>query len=303
MNAPQKNPNRIVSEFQVKRNSNKGKTIVLVEGAGDIEFFQKIFCVKQCRYIDCNGKDNVKDSIRLLNNRSQNGFAGIVDCDFDKILGRVPLIKNLYLTDTHDIETMIMSSGVTLNDYIKMYADLDDYEKFLERTDTTIDKIIINSARIIGLLRYISIKNNFNLSFKEIDYTKFLDANLEVNLSNLCKHIIDCSFSEIDNDYLEILFENEKKSEYNDYEICSGHDITEILHYGMKFIFGSIKGKKISRDMIEERLRLIYDYKDFFETKISTELIEWENINHPYFLFEKPSDAKELSLVSTTISK
>jgi len=290
MRNPEKNPNRIVSEYQIKRNSNKLKSIVLVEGSGDEEVFKKTFGVKDCRIINCNGKENVKDSIRMLNNRNQKGVLGIIDTDYDEVLGKKSLMSNIFYTDTHDVETMIMSSFKYFNQFINMYSDFDKCEEFLSQTEISIEESIFIAAKTIGKLRLVSIENNYDLTFKGIDYNIFLDHCLTIDVDKLCGHVIKHSQAYLDIETLVSKMndiDEKRYNSFNPYDICCGHDITGILQYGLKNIFGSEKGRLLTQSKLEENLRILYDLDKFYETKLYNDLTLWEHGNKPFILFEK----------------
>ncbi|WP_040204041.1 DUF4435 domain-containing protein [Neobacillus jeddahensis] len=286
MTIPVVNPKRFVSEYQVKRNSTKSKTIVLVEGIGDEEFFKKIFSLRDCRFIICEGKENVKDTVRILNSRSQKGMLGIVDMDYDGILGRTPLIDNLFQTDTHDIETMIISSISGLHQFINMYADLDKYEKFLDRTGMSIENSIFNAAKILGVVRLISVEDEYDISFKDIQYDLVLDEYLGIDLYKLCEYLKNRSLKYIDVETLVNKVSDKIGNKYDIYNIACGHDITGIIQYALKNIFGSNKGRMITQSKIEENLRVLYDFEKFDKTNLYSDLILWEDGNKPFIMFQ-----------------
>ncbi|PEF47021.1 hypothetical protein CON22_09260 [Bacillus cereus] len=279
-------PGRKVSEFQLKRNFHPTKSIVFVEGKSDEEFFQKIFSVKSCRFIQCEGKDNVKDVVRSLNGRKQKGFLGVVDKDFDKILGRELCIDNLFYTDTHDVETMIVASSFSLENAIRIYFDLDKYEAFLNRVNKSLNEIVFECVKYIGILRLISADENINLNFQELEYELFLDDSLNVDLSQLCEHVIQKSEAGVDKDWLLDKLISHVEEQYDIFHLACGHDFAGIIVYSLQTIFGSQKGIALKQSKLEELFRVTYNAEEFKETQLYIRFREWEEENKPFNLFD-----------------
>jgi hypothetical protein len=295
MNIPTKNPQRIVSEFQLKRNVSKTRSILLVEGLGDEEFFKKILSNRECRFIICDGKANVRDSIRTLTQRNQKGVLGIVDTDYDELLGRQSILDNLFYTDSHDVETTILSSLTSLSNFIDVYADLDSYEEFLIRTDELYELTLYSAAKRIGILRLVSLEQGYDFSFKELIFDEFVDNELSIDISKLCEALIRSSSIYIDKNRLIELYENKLMSDFDLFCICHGHDITKLIEFSLREIFGSAKGQRITQAKIEEIFRIIYNPEVFGETNLFKKLSAWEEKNKPFVLFEETD--KSFSLI------
>lgn len=287
-------PNRKISEFQVRRGQDPKKSIIFVEGKSDEEFFKKMFSFKFCRFIQCEGKENVKNVLRALNSRSQKGILGIVDADFDTILQRSSFIEYLFYTDTHDIETMIIASGFSLENAVRMYFDSDKYEVFLNNTNQEFDEIIFEATKYLGILRLVSLDENLNLDFKELEYGLFLDDKLKINLEKLCEHLIQKSMTSIDKDTLMEKVENHGNRSYSFLDICCGHDIAGIISYGLKNIIGTEKGANLEESQLEERFRSSYNNQEFVQTELYKDLNSWEDQNKPFALFDTTSEPEKV---------
>jgi hypothetical protein len=76
-----------------------------------------------------------------------------------------------------------------------------------------------------------------------------------------------------------------KKLNYDLKEICSGHDLVEILYIGLKYIFGNKKVKSLNLDVFDSILKLSYNYSYFSQSNLFTELKKWEQNNIDYKIF------------------
>ncbi|RKZ52365.1 MAG: hypothetical protein DRR16_15040 [Candidatus Parabeggiatoa sp. nov. 3] len=88
------------------------RTFLIMEGFTDQQFYQ--FLVdsekKHCLVISADNKKNAIDAIKHLEQTQFRGVLAIVDADFDVLKQAVPNSDNVLLTDSHDLETMIIKS-------------------------------------------------------------------------------------------------------------------------------------------------------------------------------------------------
>ena len=121
------NPQAIASESVFYP---KGNTQLYVEGETDYNFFKRVCDKKSCHIKNCNGVTKVIETIKTCNQNNQLGGLGVADKDYNEILNRLPKIKNLCYTDTHDMETLILSKNV-FDNLLYEYGDENKIE-FIE---------------------------------------------------------------------------------------------------------------------------------------------------------------------------
>src|SRR5438105_471262 len=84
---------------------------LLVEGVDDARFFTTRTDSRRCRLVLAGGRENVLGAIAVLDRASFKGALGAVDADFDRIIGAgTAPAPNLAVTDTHDLEMMLIQS-------------------------------------------------------------------------------------------------------------------------------------------------------------------------------------------------
>ncbi|WP_310429004.1 DUF4435 domain-containing protein, partial [Chamaesiphon sp. VAR_48_metabat_135_sub] len=107
-------PDRFANEIRQQRSTFKG-SFLLVEGSTDKVFYERFTDCDRCKLRVVSGKPSSKKLVirvlEILDEDNFPGVLGIVDADFDRCLS--PLLDrspNLILTDTHDLETLIIQS-------------------------------------------------------------------------------------------------------------------------------------------------------------------------------------------------
>lgn len=252
---------------------------LIVEGESDENFFENIIDYKKCKVMNLEGKENVKRFISERNRKGEKGYLGIVDADFEHITKYEPKISNILITDLHDIEMMILSTNPNMR---RIYSELsenlliDNYEKNSKREFLG---SVIDAAYEIGLLKLVMCKPKYRVNMDNIPY-ELVDDSFNVDMDELIKRSIYRHHS-IYEVKAEIDFERKKK--HNMYQVCCGHDVTEILC--RCFIsrenggLGYGKNERLNKKRIEELLRVIYEFKYFVTTKLYSAILNWEKIN------------------------
>lgn len=262
----------------------KEKTFILLEGKTDIKLFRKLFDTTKVQLESLDGKYNVEKIIKLIAGENQGRIIGLSDADFDH-LNNIPAKMSVYLTDTHDTETLIIRS-VGIDSIIAEYSTT-DYHEGLTRKLLSESFIV---AYEIGLLKLVNCRENYNLSFNKIDFERFLvvkNLKIEFNQYNFIDEVINNSANvnnQIHND-LTNKIEKLRKDEHCKFMICSGHDISQVISLIMsqKKVCINIP---ISSGDIESTLRISYGFNDFIKTQLYKNLQIW-SLKYGKRLFNK----------------
>lgn len=240
------------------------KLILVVEGSSDIRFFRSIFDNENIKIESIDGKKNLVFSMGKLVNSHKGKVISICDADFDHIekLENERNLSDIYLTDYHDSEIMMLKSN-SLDSFIDEYSQ-SDY--ILSLKSGLLGKIF-NASRGIGILRYINFKYDMKLNFKKLNFSQFVKVDLleiELNIDTLVDILIsrspNFSFTRID---ILSHYNSHLENDYDNEQINCGHDLTNII----ACIF---RQKEISLETnmeikkVESALRLAYQ-KSFFE--------------------------------------
>ena len=102
-------PERTATSIRMIR-SERTCSCLLLEGADDHRMYRKFVDDKRCEIFTAFGKEKVLTILNTLENENLPGILAIVDADFDMIEDKPPASPNIFFTDTHDLETMILKS-------------------------------------------------------------------------------------------------------------------------------------------------------------------------------------------------
>lgn len=252
---------------------------LIVEGESDEHFFENIIDYKKCKVINLEGKDKVKSFISEKNRKGEKGYLGIVDADFEHITKYEPSIENVLITDLHDMEMMILSSEPNMR---RIYSELsenlliDNYEK---RSKCKFLDSVLKASYEIGLLKLIMRRPKYRVNMDNIPY-ELVDDMFNVNMDELIKRSIYKYHSLYD---VKNEIEDEHKKKHNIYQVCCGHDVTEILTRSFTSVgsggLGYGKNERLNKNRIEELLRVIYDFNHFLTTRLYSSILDWQNKN------------------------
>lgn len=132
------NPGSKVAEMRMmlSTDANKGKRIVLVEGGDDRKFYKRFVSDSHIVINVLEGCFYMPDILTMSNQSTtlKDRVIGIKDADFDHIIGEQYGLDNLFTTDTHDWETMVMTSECEKNVAIEALDRKEDclFEQVME---------------------------------------------------------------------------------------------------------------------------------------------------------------------------
>jgi len=268
---------------------------VLVEGRDDNSFFSRLIenDDSRCEILIVNGRKYIEETIPEAD-EYQMRIVGIIDRDFDFFIEK-EYGSNLIISDTHDLETMILSSP-SFQNLVNAYADLNDVELFERQSGRKIIDIILEAATVIGNLRFYDFmerqKNpdRDGMNFQKLDYSRFTNADLKIDLKQLIVAVQGNTNSQfVKSLKMEKIEKDISKYHYclrYPWQLCNGHDLTELLAFGMQNIFGINRlNKKYERHTIENKLKdkTIF-LPDYFRNtpRMYASFLDWEKNHRPY---------------------
>lgn len=268
----------LANNIRMTRSLHKG-AFLLVEGSSDMRVYERFVDKDHCMVMPGFGRSKVIQTLEILENDNFKGILAIVDSDFSELDGIKPTSPNLFFTDTHDLETMIIKSKA-------LYKVLDEYAstKELKKIDKPIEEVIVESGLPIGYFRWLCTPKKFNLvlKFKYLPFDNFLDRKtLEVDIEKLIKEV---KINSENFPFDERLIKREIKTlisnnNYDPWKVCSGHDLVEILTIGLKYTFGNKRAKELTPEIVSGILRISYEYEHFQETLLYISITNWEKDN------------------------
>ena len=278
----------IVNRARMMRTQYTG-TILLVEGSTDARVYGRLVSKTECRLIPATGKNKAISALKLLENGGFDGVLTIVDADFQRLDGIEPNSSNLLLTDSHDLETMILYSDA-LDNVLSEFGSARE----IANLGRPIRDVLLDGSLPIGHLRWLSSpeKDKLSLKFKELSFDKFVDEKtLRVSIDDLIRELkANSGDSTLDENATKLKIIALDGEGNDPWQVCSGHDLVQILSIGLINVFGNPKrGNTATPDQIDVALRLAYDCSQFCLTRLHNSIKGWETANPTFRVLQLTS--------------
>lgn len=257
-------PDRIANKIRLLRTQHPG-SFLIAEGDTDARVWKNLVDSTKCRVENASNKDNAVATLNILEKDNFAGVLAVVDADFDILEETVLLSQNLLLTDTHDLETMLLKSPA-LEKVLREHGSTEKIERFAQDIRPT----LLESAKIIGYLRWASLKFNYCLKFEGLAFNKFVDdRTLILDESKLIQTVKNNSQKPgLDEQEIRANMDSLKTNTQDMWYICCGHDMISILSIALCKALGSCNYKEVEPNVLEKYLRVAYESAHFRETKL-----------------------------------
>ena len=276
-------PHDIANAVRMMRSQCPG-AFMIVEGDTDARVYGRFVDKAHCEVIPAHGKDNALIAVKLLEKGRYRGILAIVDSDFWKLEDVTPDMEQVMVTDTHDLETMIL-----LSDALEVVLNEFGSAKKMEKIGRPVRDALLKAGLPIGYFRWMSSSkmDNLLLNFSKLRFSavitmqgKILVTDIDSLISEVktVSHNIMPDPREIRARLLSLLEDNR----YDPWHVCSGHDLVHILTIGLREAFGGRSAKNMTYEVIDRILRIAYTYEEFGRTDLYASIKEWEKKNTGY---------------------
>ena len=267
----------IANRVRLLRTHHKG-AFLIVEGDTDKRFYERYISREHCQIVIAYSKEQAVEALKILEQDHFSGVLAIVDADFDILLQSHPSTPNLLLTDTHDVETMLLKSPAL----DKVLAEFGSEEKINRHPD--ILSLLCAAGRPLGYLRLVSLREDLSLRFEELPMNRFLaEPALTVDRARLIRTIKDHSVKpQLRDSDIEAMIGDVETDTHDPWHVCNGHDLVGILSLGLRSSLGTNNPAQVRPEILERSLRLAYEASHFAETNLYTSITQWERANSPY---------------------
>jgi hypothetical protein len=256
---------------------DRKRPIIITEGGKDRRVLRSALH-EEAELIHGNGKEETIDTIRHLDIIVVSRWLAIVvDADFDRLFG-VSHHEMVLCTDCHDLDCEHLRSYAL----VKLASEICSRGHCMASFNCDIDleplvvadairKKLLAIARPLGLLRYLSISNRYELNFKSIDHKKLLkDDELEIDLDKLVSVVYSNSKNiRVSSDITKSELIHLLTQAFDDWQVCQGHDLCAFFAIAVKKHWGI---GKISKEEIERSIRLAYESTFFWSTNLGQSL-------------------------------
>jgi len=268
----------IASTIRLLRDSHAG-SIVLLEGDSDTRLFKKFTDPAVCFLVNAYNKENVLSVVQMLEAEGMQGVLGIVDADFWRLEGISPPSRNILVTDTHDLESMILTSRALEN----LLTELGSPSKIAkcEGMGSPVRAIILNGALPVGYIRWASLRFGLQLRFTGLNFSKFLNLrrSLAPDTIKLAKAVLDNSQKHdlLPRDLIKKMHSLMLPS-YDPWQVVCGHDAVAVLSLSLKGLLGTNDAHEVAPQRLEVFLRLAYQLPYFQSTRLHASILQWQII-------------------------
>jgi Protein of unknown function (DUF4435) len=151
--------------------NNKGIVFILVEGDSDVRFYRKCFRQNTCKIEEVPGGKVQLEAILKELNIVFKRIIGIRDADFLHLEGKSSPLSNLFLTDYHDLETLLFNSDTAFSAVVHEFVPIEKQEKHAD-----LRAKFLNALTFLSYLRWYNELNNGELNFKGLNLGDIFDV-------------------------------------------------------------------------------------------------------------------------------
>jgi hypothetical protein len=253
-------------------------TYVVVEGPTDEALFSELLN-ERVRFHVAEGKTRVVAIMKLLEGYKVERALGIVDADYWPLTGDKPDLPNLFITDTPDVESLVVRSEA-FRKTVKNYCNAKFIEELLREEGledpVAVRDVLVKGAAKLGYLRYMSQKEKKSIDFKAIDFASFVDIEtLKVDEEAL-RDVLESS-GRAPRSLVAGWLDRYAEEASDPWKFACGHDIVSLMVVALRQSdLGWRENRETyNKDDIEAGLRQAYETRHFRETCLCRSIEDW----------------------------
>ena len=247
---------------------NAGKIMAIVEGDDDIKLYSKFFnnqavyfhtlTVKGCEYFE--------DVLLECNPIYGSDYFVIKDADFDYLNNQTYPYPNLFLTDTHDIETLILKDD-SLNSICCEY---------LLSNDAFTSSDIMSDIKVLSYFKWYNNIHHLGINFDAPRFFDLYNGSNAIDVDDCLRWIYNAPANQdgniIPSDVITDFIANNNAVDL--LQLTNGHDVCD----GIRAKIGYLKNNKNTvgnKEDIPRCLRIKYSFADFTHTTLYSKINSW----------------------------
>ena len=244
----------------------KNRVLLVVEGNDDKKVYGRLFDRDKVDIYPIGGCGHYETLLSSLNSKFYPRLAVIKDADFEHIVGYEYEFPNLFRTDTHDAETMMMTD--TFYESFKT--------EFLDGNDDVLAEMMKVHDEMMPLswLKLACKEMNKKVNFGTFSLYNFYKGDTAVDVE-ACRNILNkipenASIgvpTESDIDGVKRKYGAVDKNKLN-----NGHDLCDGFAYKYKALGNK---NEINIEALEKVLRTAFTMMQFKETKLYSDMAAW----------------------------
>ncbi len=225
--------------------------------------------------MDGEGKCNVFNAVHRLDSENVSGVLGIVDDDYDSLLGTSRPSRNLVATDEHDLECLLCRSRA-LDSVLAEFGIAWKIQEFEESAGVDVRSGLLNRTTVFGRLRWAARRHDLDIDFGSIRVPQFININTWTVDGDELVRVVSNGGSPDDDDVLKRRVAG--LPDADPWRVARGHDMIEILRIGLMGVLGTLPPSTGTKD-IARVLRTAISLEDLQKTSLYADMRTWESAN------------------------
>ena len=259
----------------MERQRHKG-SFLLVEGVHDVKRIRKFLDNGKCSIINCYGKENVIETADIEQSSGLGDVLGLVDADFDRLLGGVKEYDDVIYSQYHDFEVDICSASV-IGRYLHEVGDEAKVDVHGGHSGCVCH--LLTALKPLSAMRFCNERHALGYSFKALNLEDFFDGH-DIDVTAMVDSVSTGKFSGMSHRaaLLEYI-ERYCSADLDLWQLTNGHDLVAALGIALRDRFGARRVPHTWRGEVEGHLRLALDRDDLAEIGLLQRIAEWEAAN------------------------
>ena len=269
-----KNPGNIVAEVKMERVDDR--SVLIVEGDDDTRFWEPLKH-SACALVAGEGKPNVMAAIQCLDG-DVGGVLGIVDEDYDCLMGKGLGSSNLVAVSPHDLECFLLCQAPAFDSVLAEFGTRKKIDAFEAREGSDVPTALLRRASAFGQLRWAHACG-LSIRSEEIRISRFLDEGTwQVDREGLTRAAAAGLEDELERCIGRL-------PQVQPWRLVRGHDVLAVLRIGLRNVLGDLP----SSVGVPDIARVLRVAGGLEGTTLLEEIRRWEGANPPYRVLRRAS--------------
>ncbi len=254
--------------LDISHPKSKGKVFILLEGESDIKLFRKLFNLSNCKVETIpGGMLKLEEGVGILVNIHPL-IIGIRDADFIHLEAKPYEKANVFLTDFHDIEMVLISEDDAFSPLVFEYTNLPKHKHNEIRTN------IMDLIEQIGYLKWLNDKENLEYKFEAGFQDLISFANHKIDFNQYFERVLSKSPNAKITDKTIILDKMRilKDTNPNPLQLCNGHDFMKAFS---EYIKQNCRVKNIDCEHVVSSFRMTFTFDHYSRTRLHHDTKMW----------------------------
>lgn len=228
--------------------------------------------------IDGEGKPNVVAAVQRLDDGDVGGVLGIVDEDYDCLMGKSLGSSNLVAVSPHDLECFLLCQAPAFDRVLAEFGMQTKIASFEAREGIDVRTALLRRASHFGQLRWAAQACDLNVCEKKIRnwIPRFLDYRtwqvdrqglIRVAAAGLEKELERCIG---------------RLPKVQPWRLVQGHDVLAILRIGLRNVLGDV----CPIVGVSDIARVLRAAGRLEGTTLLEDIRRWEGANRPYLVLQ-----------------